>query len=120
MEENVERLGPTLLKAFPLRKYQTPATLPESATLPGHPDPGHLCSALPRLHRGHSRYAIFQWGREHEESAPELDFKEVKTPVVSILHEVFRRLDKEAFEAVPRKWAQEKMGDRGEAVAIGL
>ena len=65
-----------------------------------------------------SLYAIYQWGREHAESAPLLGFKGTKTPATSTLHEVFQRLDREAFEAALREWAPGELDDRAEAVAI--
>ena len=66
----------------------------------------------------HSLYAIHQWGREHGELAPRLGFKGSKTPAVSTLHLVLKRLDREAFEAALQAWAQEELGDRAQAVAI--
>jgi hypothetical protein len=66
----------------------------------------------------HSLYAIHQWGREHGDLAPRLGFKGSKTPAVSTLHLVFKRLDREAFEAALQAWAQEELGDRAQAVAI--
>jgi hypothetical protein len=113
MEENVERLGPALLKAF----MNVPD--PRSPSGKRHPLPAILTLATgAMLCNCHSLYAIFQWGREHEELALKLGFKGGKTPAVSTLHEVFRRLDKAAFEAVLKEWAQEELGDRGEAIAI--
>ena len=50
--------------------------------------------------------------------AHKLGFKGSKTPAVSTLHQVFKRLDHEAFEAALRGWSQGELGDRPEAVAI--
>jgi hypothetical protein len=66
----------------------------------------------------HSLYAIAQWGREHAELAPKMGFKGPKTPCVSTLHDVFSRLDKEAFEAAIREWAQGELGDEEEEIAM--
>ena len=41
-----------------------------------------------------------------------------QTPCVATLHLVFRRLDKGAFEAALKDWAQTTLGDRREAIAI--
>jgi DDE_Tnp_1-associated len=113
MEEKVERLGAGLLEAF--KKVPDP----RNPSGKRHPLPAILTLATcAMLCNCHSLYAIFQWGREHEELALELGFKGGKTPAVSTLHEVFRRLDKAAFEAVLKAWAEEALGDRGEAVAI--
>ena len=45
--------------------------------------------------------------------APRLGFKGSKTPAVSTLHLVFKRLDR-----LFQEWAQEELGDRAQAVAI--
>ena len=58
-----------------------------------------VCAMLANCH---SLYAIHQWGREHSDLAPRLGFKGSKTPAVSTLHLVFKRLDREAFEAGSR------------------
>ena len=34
------------------------------------------------------------------------------------MHLVFKRLDREDFETALQEWAQEELGDRGQAVAI--
>ena len=47
-----------------------------------------------------------------------MGFKGGKTPAVSTLRQVFKRLDKEAFEAVLQEWVQGELGHRAEAVAI--
>jgi hypothetical protein len=113
MEENVERLGAALLEAF--KKVPDP----RNPSGKRHPLPAILTLATcAMLCNCHSLYAIFQWGREHEELALKLGFNGVKTPAVSTLHEVFRRLDKEAFEAVLKEWAQGELGGRAEAIAI--
>ena len=46
-----------------------------------------------------SPYAVSQWGRDQgEEVAEALGFTRQRTPCVSTLHQVFSRLDQEAFE----------------------
>ena len=47
-----------------------------------------------------------------------LGFTRAQTPSVAALHRVFSRLDVRAFEAVLRTWAQAKLGDGEEAIAI--
>jgi hypothetical protein len=80
MEENVERLGPALLKAF----MKVPD--PRSPSGKRHPLPAILTLATgAMLCNCHSLYAIFQWGRGHEELALKLGFKGGKTPAVTDL-----------------------------------
>ena len=71
-----------------------------------------------------SLYAIFQWGRlQSPETVKILGFKkrkkdqQAKTPGVSTLHRVFKRLDSVKFEAALRDWSQQNLGDE-EAIAI--
>ena len=75
-----------------------------------------LCSAR-------SLYAISQWGRDQGQEVSEaLGFTRERTPCVSTLHQVFSRLDGEAFKTTLGQWLQERgrSGGRpeGEAVAI--
>lgn len=113
MEENVEKLGGGLLEAF--KKVPDPRN-PSGRR---HPLPAILALATcAMMCNCHSLYAIAQWGREHGELALKLGFTQSKTPAVSTLHEVFRRLDKEAFEGALRGWAQEQLGAGGEDIAI--
>ena len=113
MEEEVESLGSRLLKAF------AKVADPRSRSGRRHPLPAILTLAVcAMLANCHSLYAIHQWGREHPELAHKLGFKGSKTPAVSTLHQVFKRLDREAFEAALQGWAQGELGDRTEAVAI--
>ena len=65
-----------------------------------------------------SLYAIAQWGREHPELADTLGFTRKETPCVATLHQLFRRLDVDAFEAALSEWAQGELGDSDEAIAI--
>ena len=113
MEEKVKQLGPALLEAF----QEVPD--PRSSLGRRHPLPAILSLAVcSMLGNCPSLYAIHQWGREHAESAPLLGFKGTRTPATSTLHEVFKRLDRGAFEAALREWAQGELDDRAEAVAI--
>lgn len=113
MEVDFERLSPSLLEAF----KRVPD--PRSPSGKRHPLPAILAMATcAMICNCHSLYAIAQWGREHEKLASKLGFTRSKTPCVSTLHEVFSRLDKEAFEAAIRDWAQGTLGDREEDIAI--
>ena len=66
-----------------------------------------------------SLYAISQWGRDQGEEVSEaLGFTRQRTPCVSTLHQVFSRLDREAFERELGRWLQQRGLSEGEAVAI--
>ena len=66
-----------------------------------------------------SLYAISQWGRDQGQEVSEaLGFTRQRTPCVSTLHQVFSRLDREAFEHELGRWLQERGLSEGEAVAI--
>ncbi len=66
-----------------------------------------------------SLYAISQWGRDQGQEVSEaLGFTRERTPCVSTLHQVFSRLDREAFERELGQWLQERGLTDGEAVAI--
>ena len=66
-----------------------------------------------------SLYAISQWGRDQDGAVSRaLGFTRVRTPCVSTLHEVFTRLDLEAFEELLGQWLQERGLAEGEALAI--
>jgi len=113
MEVNVEEVSGSLLAAFP--------GIPDPRNPSGrrHPLPAILTLATcAMLCNCHSLYAIAQWGQEHEELALKLGFTRRKTPAVSTLHEVFRRLNKEAFEAALGDWAQARLGHGAEVIAI--
>jgi hypothetical protein len=113
MEAKVESLGSSLLEAF--------RGVPDPRSRHGrrHPLPAILSLATSAMLCGcNSLYAIAQWGREHPELAPVLGFAARQTPCVATLHLLFKRLDKGAFEKVLGQWAQEALGDRGEAIAI--
>ena len=66
-----------------------------------------------------SLYAISQWGRDQGlEVSGALGFTRERTPCVSTLHQVFSRLDREAFEALLKQWLGERGLEAGEALAI--
>ena len=66
-----------------------------------------------------SLYAISQWGRDQSEEVSEaLGFTRQQTPCVSTLHQVFSRLDREAFERELGQWLQGRGLSEGEGVAI--
>ena len=66
-----------------------------------------------------SLYAISQWGRDQGlEVSQALGFTRERTPRVSTLHQVFSRLDREAFELLLGQWLGERGLEAGEALAI--
>ena len=66
-----------------------------------------------------SLYAISQWGRDQGlEVSQALGFTRERTPCVSTLHQVFSRLDREAFEELLEQWLGERGLEAGEALAI--
>ncbi len=66
-----------------------------------------------------SLYAIAQWGRLQEpEVVAALGFATVRTPAVSTLHEVTRRLDPTALEDVLARWAQRGGVAAGSGIAL--
>ena len=66
-----------------------------------------------------SLYAISQWGRDQGlEVSQALGFTRERTPCVSTLHQVFSRLDREAFELLLGQWLAERGLEAGEALAI--
>lgn len=66
-----------------------------------------------------SLYAISQWGRDQGvEVSQALGFTRERTPCVSTLHQVFSRLDREAFELLLEQWLGERGLEAGEALAI--
>lgn len=66
-----------------------------------------------------SLYAISQWGRDQGlEVSRALGFTRERTPCVSTLHQVFSRLDREAFEELLEQWLGARGLEAGEALAI--
>ena len=66
-----------------------------------------------------SLYAISQWGRDQGlEVSQALGFTRERTPCVSTLHQVFRRLDRDVFETALGQWLQGRGLLEGGALAI--
>ncbi len=65
-----------------------------------------------------SLYAISQWGRDQGRSVSRGWALPGSVLRVSTLHQVFSRLDRDAFEKALGKWLQERGLQDGEAVAI--
>ena len=58
-------------------------------------------------------------GRDQgQEVSGELGFTRERTPCVSTLHQVFSRLDREAFELLLGQWLKERGLEAGEPLAI--
>lgn len=107
-------LGRSLLAAF--------ATIPDPRIAKGrrHPLPAILALATAAMLSGaRSLYAIAQWGRLQDPAVLHaLGFTRERTPAVSTLHLVFRRIEVTAFEAALQTWAQRNLGERGATIAI--
>jgi DDE_Tnp_1-associated len=107
-------LGRSLLDAF--------ATIPDPRIAKGrrHTLPAILALATTAMLSGaRSLYAIWQWGRLQDAATLRaLGFTRQRTPAVSTLHLVFRRIDVAAFEAALQAWAQQSLGGQGAAIAI--
>lgn len=84
-----------------------------------HPLPAMLTLAVCAMLSGaRSLYAIWQWGREQDaEAVQAMGFTREQTPTVSTLHDVFKRLDVDAFEKAVAAWTQSFLGS-GEAIAV--
>ena len=110
-------MGASLLRAF--------ATVPDPRAARGrrHPLAAILTlTVAAMLADARSLYAIAQWGRlQSVETVRALGFTRAKTPTVSTLHEVFKLLDVEAFEAALAQWAQAVLAPSSQACqAIAL
>jgi hypothetical protein len=107
-------LGRSLLDAF--------AMIPDPRIAKGrrHSLPAILALATAGMLSGaRSLYAIAQWGRLQDAATLRaLGFGRHRTPAVSTLHLVFRRIDAAAFEAALQAWAQQQLGEAGAAIAI--
>ncbi len=111
---NINEIGQSLLKA--LEKVPDP----RSARGKRHPLPAILALSVSGMLNGaKSLYAIAQWGRlQSVETVESLGFSRDKTPSVSTLHEVFTRLDVEAFEAVLAECIQSDLGIVKQGISI--
>jgi DDE_Tnp_1-associated/Transposase DDE domain len=104
--------GPSLAELF--------ATIPDPRKPRGRIHPlGAVLSltAVALLAGMKSLEAIAQFGRDHGPGlAHALGFRRRKTPAKSTLSEIFRAIDRDAFEAALRAWAQGRPG--GGAIAL--
>ena len=105
--------GPTLVELL--------ATIPDPRKPRGriHPLPAVLSLAVVAILAGHkSLEAIAQFGRDHGAGlAHALGFRRKKTPAKSTLSEIFRALDRDAFEAALAAWVRGRQAD-GDAIAL--
>ena len=98
-------LGPSLRAAF--------ARVPDVRSRHGRrsPLPALLTLATAAMLCGaRSLYAIAQWGRLQPDAVRwALGFKGPRMPGITTLHDVFKRLEVEAFEAELRAWAAQTL-----------
>ena len=98
------------------------AAIPDPRSRHGrrHPLPAVLASVTAAMLSGaRSLFAVAEWGRLQDAATVQaLGFTRKQTPCVATLHLLFKHLDAPAFEAAVGRWAQETLGDRGEAIAI--
>src|SRR5260370_10897386 len=103
---NTEELGPSLLAAF--------ARVPDVRSRHGrrYPLPALLTLATAAMLAGaRSLYAIVQWGRlQPPEVQRALGFARGRVPAIPTLHDVFKRLDVEAFAAILTECATDALG----------
>ena len=100
------------------------ATVPDPRSPQGrrHPLPAILTLAVCAMLSGaRSLYAICQWGRQQDrDTVAVMGFTRATTPAVSTLHDVFCRLDTDAFEGALAQWTQQWLATGGEAVVIAV
>jgi DDE_Tnp_1-associated len=112
--EDMVMAGSSLVELF--------ATIPDPRQPRGliHPLPAVLSLAVVALLAGMtSLEAIAQFGRAHGAGlAHALGFRRKKTPAKSTLSEIFRAIDRDAFEAALRQWARARLADGIEVIAI--
>ena len=66
-----------------------------------------------------SLYAIAQWGRTQDSAMLKvLGFTREKTPSVSTLHKLFKRLEVDEFERALEEWFVSMLGEEQEGIAI--
>ena len=113
-QRKVGVLGHSLMETF--------ASVPDPRSAHGrrHPLDAILALAVCAMLCGsRSLYAIGQWGRDHGSGmAGALGFTRERTPCVSTLHEVFSRLDVEAFERALGGWLQKRGLKAAEALGV--
>ncbi len=109
---NTEGLGKSLLRAF----EEVPD--PRSAHGRRHPLSAILALSVCAMVSGaRSLYAIAQWGRMQDPNTlKELGFTRDRTPAVSTLHNVFARMDTDAFESVLGEWVESWLGTQEDAI----
>jgi hypothetical protein len=100
-----EEIGPSLLAAY--------ARVPDVRSRHGrrYPFPALLTLATAAMLAGaRSLYAIVQWGQLHPpEGQRALGFTRGRRPAIPTRHDVFKRLDVPAFEAVLTAWAAQAL-----------
>lgn len=109
-----EELGRSLLVAF------EEVTDPRAARGLRHPLAAVLTlMTVAMLSGARSLYAIAQWGRVQEPAVvAAMGFTRPKTPAVSTLHLVARRIDPACLEAALARWAQRWAGSAGGPIAL--
>src|SRR5438105_4097905 len=111
---DTQGMGASLRVAF--------AEVPDPRSRQGqrHPLPAVLTlMTVAMLSGARSLYAIAQWGRLQPPAVVvALGFGTGRTPAVSTLHEVTRRLDPTALEAVLARWAQADGVAAGGGIAL--
>lgn len=114
MAMDTQEMGRSLLAAF------AEVTDPRAARGQRHPLSAVLAlMTVAMLSGARSLYAMAQWGRLQEPAVvAALGFTRPRTPAVSTLHDVARRIDPALFEAVLARWAQSWHGPRGGAIAV--
>ena len=110
----MEGLGASLLRAL----EQAPD--PRSRHGRRHPLSAVLVlSVLAMACGARSLYAIAQWGRTRDsELLKALGFTREKTPSVSTLHKLFKRLEVDEFERGLEEWFVSMLGEEQEGIAI--
>ncbi len=110
---DMREVGQSLMVAF--------ETVPDPRSRYGRRHPLGAILALSvcaMLSGAKSLYAIAQWGRlQDADTVKALGFTQDKTPAVSSLHELFKRLNVEVFEEAIAEWSQTYLGSE-EAIAI--
>ena len=111
---NNQEIGKSLIEAF--------ESVPDPRSAHGrrHPLTAILAlSVCAMLSGACSLYAIAQWGRlQDRQTLDAMGFTRDKTPAVSTLHNVFKRLDVEAFESSLAKWSQSHMDAKRDGIAV--
>jgi hypothetical protein len=85
-----------------------------------YPLPAILTQTVAALLSGaQSLAAITQWGQvQRQEVVQALGYERGRTPSIGTLHDLYRRLDVMALEAVIARWAQAHLGPDDRTVAV--